>query len=149
MINPWMTNRSIRQRVLMLALLPLLLVATGLSWYFIASAYSEMDRAFEQRALERANQLAKACEFPLFSGNRAELYFLTRPLVRESGVQSVAIVDVQGQAIVKLGNQMFRAHWAGNTTGLVARNHESILVVAPVRQRCPYRRRSGAGTLHP
>jgi diguanylate cyclase (GGDEF)-like protein len=135
MINPWMTNRSIRQRVLMLALLPLLLVATGLSWYFIASAYSEMDRAFEQRALERANQLAEACEFPLFSGNRAELEFLTDPMARESGVQSVAIVDVQGQAIVKLGNQRFRAHWAGDTTGLVARNHESILVVAPVRQR--------------
>ena len=135
MNNPWMTNRSIQERVLMLALLPLLLVATGLSWYFIASAYSEMDRAFEQRALERANQLAKACEFPLFSGNRAELYFLTRPLVRESGVQSVAIVDVQGQAIVKQGNQIFRAHWAGDATGLVARNHESILVVAPVRQR--------------
>ncbi len=134
MINPWMTNRSIRQRVLMLALLPLLLVATGLSWYFIASAYAEMDRTFEQRALERANQLAKVCEFPLFSGNRAELEFLTGSLARESGVQSVAIVDVQGQAIVKLGNQI-RAHWAGDATGLVARNHESILVVAPVLQR--------------
>ena len=135
MINPWMTNRSIRQRVLMLALLPLLLVATGLSWYFIASAYAEMDRSFEQRALERANQLAKACEFPLFSGNRAELEFLTGPMARDSSVKSVAIVDVQGQAIVKRGYQTFRAHWAGDATGLVARNHESILVVAPVLQR--------------
>jgi len=134
MINPWMSNRGIRQRVLMLALLPLLLVATGLSWYFIASAYAEMDRAFEQRALERVNQLAKVCEFHLFSGNRAELELLSRPLARESGVQFVAIVDAQGQPIIKFGDPALRSHWTNKATGLVARNEATILAAAPVLQ---------------
>jgi diguanylate cyclase (GGDEF)-like protein len=135
MIDPWMSNRGIRTRVLMLTLLPLLLVAGGLSWYFIASAYSEMDRAFEQGALERANQLAMASEFPLFSGNRPELEMLTGRLAREPDIQSIVIVDVQGRTIVKQGLQLMRADWRGEVSGLVARNARAILVAAPVRQQ--------------
>jgi diguanylate cyclase (GGDEF)-like protein len=135
MTSPWLRNLGIRERVLMLALLPLLLVATGLSWYFIASAYAEMDRALEQRALERADQLAKACEFSLFSGNHTDLEQLAGPLVRESGIQSVSIVDPRGETIVKLGSETLGSYRRANATGLMARNAEAILVVAPVLQR--------------
>jgi len=133
--DPWMSNRGIRTRVLMLTLLPLLLVAGGLSWYFIASAYSEMDRAFERHSFERANQLAMASEFPLFSGNRPELELLTERLVREPDIQFVVIVDVQGRAIVKQGAQSLHADWRGEVSGLVARNDLAILVAAPVLQQ--------------
>lgn len=135
MINPWMRNRGIRTRVLMLALLPLLLVATGLSWYFIASAYTEMEDALERRTLERADQLAKACEYSLFSGNQSELTLLVTPVARETGVQSVAIVDPVGRAIISLGSERLLSHWQGRATGLIERNKEAILVVAPVMQR--------------
>lgn len=135
MIDPWMSNRGIRSRVLMLTLLPLLLVAGGLSWYFIASAYSEMERAFEQHARERASQLALASEFSLFSGNRAELELLTARLRREPGIQAVAILDLQGRTIVRMGDQSLRNAWRGEASGLVARNERSILVVAPVLQQ--------------
>jgi sensor histidine kinase regulating citrate/malate metabolism len=135
MINPWMRNRGIRTRVLMLALLPLLLVATGLSWYFIASAYAEMEDALERHALERANQLAKACEYSLFSGNQSELTLLVTPVARETGVQSVAIVDPVGRAIISLGSERLLSQWQGRATGLIGRNKEAILVVAPVMQR--------------
>ncbi len=129
-----MANRGIRARVLMLALLPLLLVATGLSWYFIASAYAEMDRALEQRALERADQLAKACEFSLFSGNHEELVRLASPLGHESGIQALAIVDRQGREILRLGQPKLVAQRLGAAVGLMARNEEAILVIAPVMQ---------------
>lgn len=132
---PWLRNLGIRERVLMLALLPLLLVATGLSWYFIASAYVEMDRTLEQSALDRADQLAKAVEFSLFSGNHADLELLAKPMVLESGIQSVSIVDSRGETVVKLGLETLARNWHANATGLVARSAEAILLVAPVMQR--------------
>jgi diguanylate cyclase (GGDEF)-like protein len=130
-----MSNRGIRTRVLMLALLPLLLVSTGLSWYFIASAYREMERSFEQNALGRANQLAKACEFSLFSGNRAELEQLAKPLAQESGIQFVAIIDPSGQEIVKLGSEKLLTRWNEDARSGLMRNEDAIRVIAPVLQR--------------
>jgi diguanylate cyclase (GGDEF)-like protein len=134
MSNPWLHNLGIRERVLMLALLPLLLVGTGLSWYFIASAFAEMDRSLEQRALERADQLAKACEFSLFSGNLADLEQHARLLAQESGFQSVSIVDPEGNALVKLGNATLTSDADMDVSGLMARSDDAILVVAPVKQ---------------
>lgn len=130
-----MSNRGIRERVLMLALLPVLLVATGLSWYFIAAAFSEMEVSLEQRTLERAQQLAKACEFSLFSENRTELARLARSMGEDSGIQSVAIVDQQGRAILEYGSAKLASYRQGGTTGLTARNDDAILVVAPVLQQ--------------
>jgi diguanylate cyclase (GGDEF)-like protein len=129
-----MSNRGIRARVLMLALLPVLLVAAGLSWYFIAAAYAEMDRALEQRALERAEQLAKACEFSLFSGNHAELARLANPLAREAGIQAVAIVNQHGQEVLKLGTLQLAARRPAAGAGLLARKENAILVIVPIMQ---------------
>ena len=129
-----MSNRGIRQRVLMLALLPLLLVAAGLSWYFIASAFSEMDRALERRALDRADQLAKACEFPLFSGNMEELARQAQPMRHESGIQSVAIYDRNQDELFKQGAPKRAAHWQGTGSGIIVRDDDGILVIAPITQ---------------
>jgi diguanylate cyclase (GGDEF)-like protein len=129
-----MSNRGIRARVLMLVLLPVLLVAAGLSWYFIAAAYAEMDRALEQRALERAEQLAKACEFSLFSGNHAELARLANPLAREAGIQAVAIVNQHGQEVLKLGTLQLAARRPAAGAGLLARKENAILVIVPIMQ---------------
>jgi len=133
--NPWMSNRGIHARVLMLALLPLLLVAAGLSWYFIASAYAEMDHALEQRALERAGQLAKASEFSLFSGNQDELARLARASAREHDIQVVVISDQQGREIFKFGDHRLTHAWPTGSGGVAASNEEAILVIAPVLQQ--------------
>ncbi len=135
MSSPWMSNRGIRQRVLMLALLPLLLVAAGLSWYFIASAFSEMDHALEQRALDRADQLAKACEFSLFSGNLEELARLTQALKNESGVHSFAIFDRSRRELIRQGDPKWTSHWRDEATGIILSDNNAVLVVAPITQK--------------
>jgi diguanylate cyclase (GGDEF)-like protein len=131
---PWLRNRGIRARVLILTLLPLLLVASGLSWYFIATAYSEMDRALEQRALERAGQFARACEFYLFSGNHAELGRLAKVSALESDILGVAVSDPRGREIIKLGvPSLLHGHGLGlAAVGVAANSEEAILVIAPI-----------------
>ncbi|MDP2788281.1 MAG: EAL domain-containing protein [Pseudomonadota bacterium] len=130
-----MSNLGIRVRVLVSALLPLLLVAAGLSWYFITAAYVEMDRTLERRALERVGQLARACEFSLFSGNHEELARLARALAREPDIQVVAISDPQKREIIKLGDPHFMRGGQGAAAGVVASSEEAILVIAPVLQQ--------------
>jgi diguanylate cyclase (GGDEF)-like protein len=130
-----MRNHSIKMRVMTLALLPLLLVAAGLSWFFIAAAYAEMDRTLEQRALERVGQLAKACEFSLFSGNHEELARLARLLGRESDIQAVRISDRQGRALFELGDLQLNPGAPSGVAGVVAISETAVLVVAPVLQQ--------------
>ncbi len=130
-----MSNLGIRQRVLLLAFLPLLLVASGLSWYFIASAFSEMDRALEQRALDRADQLAKACEYSMFSGNQEELARLARTLKHESGIQSFAVFDRTRRELIRQGDSRWTSHWRSQATGIILSDSDSVLVVAPITQQ--------------
>ena len=130
-----MRNHSIKMRVMTLALLPLLLVAAGLSWFFIAAAYAEMDRTLEQRALERVGQLAKACEFSLFSGNHEELARLARLLGRESDIQAVRISDRQGRALFELGDLQLNPGAPSGVAGVAAISETAVLVVAPVLQQ--------------
>jgi diguanylate cyclase (GGDEF)-like protein len=136
-----MNNRGIRFRVLILALLPLALVAAGLSWYFIQSRYSEMDRNLEERTLAAAGQLAKSCEFALFSGNRDALVQVAKPLYLAGGIETVIIVDRSGRTILNLGQARphLRPHpqgeWRANEARVAARHDDAILVVAPVLQQ--------------
>jgi hypothetical protein len=86
-----MNNLGIRYRVLLLALLPLALVALGLTGYFSLARYSEMDRSLEERTLAMASQLAQSCEFALFSGDANSLDQLARPVSESGDVRGVTI----------------------------------------------------------
>ncbi|OYY94043.1 MAG: hypothetical protein B7Y41_08915 [Hydrogenophilales bacterium 28-61-23] len=121
--------------MLVLTLLPLLLVATGLSWYYLVAAYQEMDRALERRALDQVGQLAKACEFSLFSGNRDELSRLVRSSVSDSDIRVAIVSDRQGREIFRIGQprlllQPYQSQ--ASNSNLLARSEETILVIAPV-----------------
>ena len=146
----WNRNYSLRVRMLMVTLLPLLLVATGLSWYYLAAAYDEMDRTLERRALDQVGQLAKACEFSLFSGNQEELSRLVRVSVRDSDVQAAIVRNPQGEELFRFGQAEFgqaqlphalvlRSLLMGKPraggSSLLTKTDETILVVAPVFQQ--------------
>ncbi|MEW5789483.1 MAG: EAL domain-containing protein [Pseudomonadota bacterium] len=130
-----MNDRGIRQRVLILALLPLILVSAGLSWYFIQARYDEMERSLEERALALAGQLAKSCELALFSGDVDTLGQIARPLYRAEDIQAVTIADADGKTLLNVGEsrgfQDLRVHQAM----VVARDDTAILVISPVLQR--------------
>jgi HAMP domain-containing protein len=128
-----MNNRGIRFRVLILALLPLILVAIGLSWYFMQARYSALEQALEDRAESMASQLGKACELALFAGNIELLERLARPMLRVNDVQAVVIADRNGQTLLALGavpKALYRQ--PGGATSI--RSDASVLVVhAPVK----------------
>ena len=130
-----MNNRGIRFRVLVLALMPLILVAAGLSGYFMLARYGEMERNLEERALAMAGQLAKSCEFALFSGDMDALGQIARPLYKVGDIEGVTISDPNGQRILHIGQTRDAPGFHPEQAGVVARDDQAILVVAPVMQQ--------------
>lgn len=129
-----MNNHGIRARVLLLALLPVALVALGLSWYSIQARQSDIESALEERALAVARQLAQACEYGLFSGEREALLHQARLTQASGGASAVTIVDASGRELLRLGQPRFKPHWHAGQALVLARDIESLLVAAPVVQ---------------
>jgi diguanylate cyclase (GGDEF)-like protein len=96
-------NWGIRARVLLLGLLPLLLLAPSLSWYFTSSRLADLDRALEERGVAIVRQLAPTCEYGLFAGNLDDLRNLALNAKREPDVLAVSIHDRQGREVVRVG----------------------------------------------
>ncbi len=129
-----MNNRGIRFRVLALALLPLILVASGLSWYFIQARYGEMEQALEDRALFMADQLGKASELGLFVGDVELLDRLARPMLRDGSVESVVIADRSGQILLALGQPRLTSAWGPGRRPGMARTGGFLQVTSAVQQ---------------
>ena len=130
-----MNNRGIRFRVLLLALLPLVLVASGLTAYFSLARYGEMDRALEERTLAIAGQLAQSCELALFSGDVESLDHLARPVAKVGDIEGVIIADQDGRSLVRLGSSRYSRDWRVRESMVASRDEGAILVVAPVIQQ--------------
>ncbi len=130
-----MNNRGIRFRVLVLALMPLILVAAGLSGYFMLARYAEMDNNLEERALAMAGQLAKSCEFALFSGDMDSLGRIAGPLYKVGDIEGVVIADPRGQAIMNMGRVRELPDFRVDEAGVAARDDGAILVISPVLQQ--------------
>lgn len=73
---------SIRSRVLLLALIPMLVLATILGSYFTYSRLSDNSERLADRGRLIANLLASAGEFGVISGNRYQLQVLSQQALR-------------------------------------------------------------------
>lgn len=118
---------DIRDRMLLAALLPVILVAVLLSSVFLAGRYADLDEAHQQRARSLARQLASASEYGLFSANTSSLQAIAAGALREPDVRSVMILNAQGQALALAGSSGLTAlpalgpqeqRWVDATTGL-------------------------------
>lgn len=96
-----MNRLGIRNRVLVVTLVPLLVTAGALSSHFIAQRISEIEQELYARGQAIANQLAPACEYGLFSGNRSELLGLITVAAREPDVARVWITDAQSEIVAE------------------------------------------------
>ena len=65
-----MKEWGIQTRVLFIALVPLMLIVTLLSFHFVQTRLDDLDRALQERGKAIAHQMAPACEYGVFSGNR-------------------------------------------------------------------------------
>jgi len=98
-----MIRLGIRARVLVAAMLPVIVVALLLAVVFIVVVVSDLDAAHRQRSLALARQVGATSEFALFTGNRAALEALLNASKREEDVRALAILDRNGEVVVKTG----------------------------------------------
>ncbi len=94
-----MHYQGIRSRLMLLALVPATLIAVILDVFFVHTHLTDLETSLRDRGQAIANQLAPASEYGVFSGNRVVLDSLTRAVLEEPDVQSVAIRDNSGNVL--------------------------------------------------
>lgn len=99
MIHTW----GVRSRVVLVAVLPMLVVAVLLTAFYTNSRLADFEEAYTTRGKAFARQLAAASEYAVFSGNRETLEQLVDTTLTEDGVLGVAIVDRYGLPLLTAG----------------------------------------------
>lgn len=129
-----MNKHGIRARVLLLAMLPLALVAFALTWYSVLARQGDIERALEDRSIAVARQLAQSCEYGLFVGELESLTRQARLSLISAGASAVVIVQSDGQELLRLGLPRLKPEWSPDQTAILVRDAETLLVSAPVMQ---------------
>ncbi len=99
-----MRNFSIRLRVLMVALVPLIAIVTIVMVYSAVTGWRDLDRALSDHGRAIARQMAPACEYGVFSGNTEILTRLVNAAVRERDVRRVQVTDSSGEVLAAAEN---------------------------------------------
>jgi signal transduction histidine kinase/CheY-like chemotaxis protein len=94
---------SIRARMLLAALLPVILVAMVLSAVALAARMGDLTESHSQRARSLVRQLAASSEYGLFSANISHLQSLATVALREPDVHAVTIMSGKGQILAQAG----------------------------------------------
>ncbi len=98
-------SMRLRTRMLLLALLPVTLVAVLLTAVFLLRAIDDLEQGLRTRGTAIARQMATAAEFGIFSGQRANLSLLTESTLRiDSDARGAAIIDERGAIMARSGN---------------------------------------------
>jgi signal transduction histidine kinase/ActR/RegA family two-component response regulator len=90
---------TIRQRLLVAALLPILVISTLLAAVVVVLTFDGIQSSFDQRNRLVVRQIALASEYGLFSSNKAQLQVLTNGALHESDVRWAVIVDQHGRIL--------------------------------------------------
>ncbi len=102
MIKRW----RIRNRILLLAMLPSTLIALILGGLFIQSRLADLENLLIERGLTTARQLAVAAEFATYTHHRDQLLPLTNAVLEEPDIRAVAIYDSRHQPLVHAGPRL-------------------------------------------
>jgi diguanylate cyclase (GGDEF)-like protein len=131
-----MINWGIRERVLFLALAPVVVVALMLAIHFTNSRITDLDQSLHERGLAIARQLAPASEYGVFSGNREVLQGLADAAKQEADVKAVSIVDASNNTLVASGqlSQALLATSLSHHAGDVVEGENSVLFSTSIYQ---------------
>ncbi|HJW81920.1 MAG TPA: EAL domain-containing protein [Acidiferrobacterales bacterium] len=99
-----MNNLPIRTRLLLLALAPLTIIVLLLALHSTVNRIRDLDNALRDHGQAIARQLAPACEYGVFAGNRALLNRLVSAAMRERDVSRVMVNDVSGEVLAQAEN---------------------------------------------
>ncbi len=99
-------NRSgIQQQTLLVALIPILVMATLFAGYFISVRFADLDRALLERSQMMVRQLAFFSEYAVFSGNTALLKQDADAVLADQNVDAVVVLDANSKLLVAAGKQ--------------------------------------------
>ncbi|MFA7270140.1 MAG: EAL domain-containing protein [Sterolibacterium sp.] len=131
-----MMNGGIRERVLFLALAPLVIVALLLAIYFTNSRIVDLNQSLHERGLAIARQLAPASEYGVFSGNREVLQGLVNAARQEADVKGVSILDTRNNILATSGHPLsaIQESAISSSAGDIVEGEESLIFSAPIYQ---------------
>ena len=130
-----MKRLNIRQRLLLLTLLPSTLMAITLVTFFTMSAVRSLESDLANHGQALVRYLAPMSEYGIISGQVESLHILAQTTVQEPGVKAAIIVNQKGRAIavsgrVSLGSEFLRK--APPKPGIVTENEKWVAFGAPV-----------------
>lgn len=96
-------NWSVRTRVLLVAVLPMLVVALFLTMFYTHSRLDDIEAAHALHSRAHARQLVAASQYATFSGNYDALRQLAQATLSEEGITGVQIVDLFGETLALSG----------------------------------------------
>ncbi len=131
MIRRW----GIRQKVLLVALLPTMIITVLLGLFFTHSWVSNISQLLNERGHSLSRQLASASEYGMFTGNRNLLFSLASAMLDEPDVRSITLYDGQGNEIVHTGPRLSMGTPPAlkkNHRTLVERGADTSVYVSPV-----------------
>ncbi len=94
---------SLRQRLLLVVLLPAAALAAAIAGLFVVRSTQAADEALRERGLAIVSFLAPAAEFGVISGNAGTLTNLVQAVLEQRDVAAVAIFDSAGERIAVSG----------------------------------------------
>lgn len=97
---------TLRQRLLMVALVPMALLALGMAGLFMTWGMQSADNAMRDRAMAIASFMAPAAEYGVLSGNRATLESLLQAARAQREVMAVVIHDRDGTVLALSGHTL-------------------------------------------
>jgi len=98
---------SIKQQMLVVAVLPLLVFSFSLGVYFIQSRLADTDQGLTARGQTIARLLAVSVEFGLLTGNRDMLGNQVRAQLNEEDVLEIVVLDQQFIELVRRSGSQF------------------------------------------
>lgn len=128
---------GIKQRILLLGVIPVLLLCLGLGSYLIYAQFRELQTLMTERAQAASHQVAILANELLRHSPSAALNDLARAALEEPGVRAVAIFDSQGGLLARAGPTMrppdhFPSTVQGSAISSTAASWESMQAIAPI-----------------
>jgi PAS domain S-box-containing protein len=125
---------GVRNRVLLVALLPAMLVALLLGSTFLATRLDDLDTTLRARAWALAREIAAVADFAIFAGNDDSLRNLAQAALSEPGVRAIVITDGAGTTLARAGVSVLPTppHFDGSGQEFLAAADQVSVIVFPI-----------------
>ncbi|HEY6093759.1 MAG TPA: ATP-binding protein [Gallionellaceae bacterium] len=124
---------GIERQTKLIAILPILLIATLLESYFIYSRFEDLDNALLERSQLLARQLASSSEYPVFTGDATLLKQQVDSAMSFQDVQAITILDASFKPVLKLGQQGTSPVSLSPQTSLIVQDSAILRLYEPIQ----------------